>query len=51
MFQKIRKIKPEIIINCAAYTDVNKSLYENQTANLINNISVGNLAAICKKQN
>ena len=47
--KKIRKIKPEIIINCAAYTDVNKSEYENQTANLINNISVGNLAAICKK--
>ena len=45
----IKNIKPNIIINCAAYTDVNSSEKNKKIANLINNISVENLAKLCYK--
>ena len=47
----IKKLKPEIIINCAAYTQVDKSEDESKLANLVNNISVKNLAEISKEFN
>ena len=39
-----------IIINCAAYTDVIKAESEQKAANLVNNISVGNISKICSKK-
>ncbi|WP_172919182.1 dTDP-4-dehydrorhamnose reductase [Capnocytophaga canis] len=41
----------EIVINCAAYTNVDKAEGDLQTANLINHIAVGNLAEVCKENN
>ena len=40
---------PKIIINCAAYTDVDKSELNKRKANLINNLAVKNLAEKCYK--
>ncbi len=52
-FQKvetlIRTKKPKYLINCAAYTNVDKAELEKGKANLINNISVSNLAKVCEK--
>lgn len=45
--KKIKKILPKIIINCAAYTDVDKSELNKEKANLINNLAVKNLAEKC----
>ena len=39
----------DIIINCAAYTDVEKSEINFELANLINHLSVDNLAFVCKE--
>lgn len=38
-----------IIVNCAAYTNVDKAEDDCITANLINNIAVGYLADVCKE--
>ncbi len=40
-----------LIINCAAYTDVNKAETDLYLADLINNVSVGYIAEICEKKN
>ena len=48
---KIKSLKPEIIINSAAYTFVDKAEKEKQKNNLINNISVGFIANLTKKIN
>jgi dTDP-4-dehydrorhamnose reductase len=47
----VKNNKIDLIINFAAYTDVNKAQLEEKKANLINNISVKNLAQICAKNN
>lgn len=41
-------ISPDIIINCAAYTDVDKAEEEPDKAFLINGIGIQNLALVCK---
>jgi dTDP-4-dehydrorhamnose reductase len=41
-------ISPDVIINCAAYTDVDKAEEEPDKAFLINGIGVRNLALVCK---
>jgi len=41
-------ISPDIVINCAAYTDVDKAEEEPDKAFLINGIGVRNLALTCK---
>ena len=43
------EIKPEVIINCAAYTNVDKAEDDEQTAHLINCTAVENLAAAAKQ--
>ncbi|MBS3166635.1 dTDP-4-dehydrorhamnose reductase [Candidatus Woesearchaeota archaeon] len=48
---KINEIKPEIIINSAAYTNVDLAETEREQANLVNVIGVKNLAELCNKQN
>ena len=45
----LEKNKPEIIINCAAFTQVDRSEDDYKTANLINNIAVKNLARTAEK--
>ena len=47
----IEKHKINIIINCAAYTNVEKAEKKKELANLVNHISVENLAKICNKNN
>jgi dTDP-4-dehydrorhamnose reductase len=42
-------ISPDVIINCAAYTDVDNAEEEPEKAFLINGIGVRNLALVCKK--
>ena len=48
-FAVANKIK--IIINCAAYTAVDKAEDDKENANLVNNIAVENLAKISKEKN
>lgn len=48
---EIKKMKVDIIINCAAYTNVAQAEKEKQTANIVNNIAVENIAKICSKEN
>lgn len=44
-------IRPQFVINCAAYTNVEMAESEKNEANLINNLSVRNLAKLSKKYN
>ncbi len=43
--------RPHFVINCAAYTNVEMAESEKNEANLINNLSVRNLAKLAKKYN
>jgi len=43
--------KPDIVINAAAYTDVDKATEEHETANLVNGKAPGLLAQASKKHN
>ncbi|MFK8268156.1 dTDP-4-dehydrorhamnose reductase [Capnocytophaga cynodegmi] len=45
----VKKNNIQIVVNCAAYTNVDKAEDDIQTANLINNIAVGYLAEVCKE--
>jgi len=45
----IKENNINIIVNCAAYTDVDKAEDDIETANLINNKAVSNLAVACKE--
>lgn len=45
--KNILDIKPNIIINAAAYTAVDKAEEDKELTNLINNMAVANLASIC----
>lgn len=45
----INKLKPNIIINASAYTNVDNAEIESELCNRINNTAVRNLANICKK--
>ncbi|WP_172917235.1 dTDP-4-dehydrorhamnose reductase [Capnocytophaga canis] len=47
----VKKNNIQIVVNCAAYTNVDKAEDDIQTANLINNIAVGYLAEVCKENN
>ncbi|MEI7895714.1 MAG: dTDP-4-dehydrorhamnose reductase [bacterium] len=49
--EMVRKEKPAAIINCAAYTAVDKAEQEDNLAFLINATSVGNLARVAAKYN
>ena len=46
-----KKNKPNIIINAAAYTNVDKAEKEKELSNLINNVSVGEIAKFSKQNN
>ena len=45
----VNKNDVDIIVNCAAYTNVDKAESDYDTANLINNTAAGNLAAAMKE--
>jgi len=45
--KKFISIKPDIIINCCAYTDVDKAEKNYEEANNVNNVAVGKLAQQC----
>lgn len=47
--KKIYSLKPDIVINCAAYTNVEKCEFFRKKANKINYFAVKNLAKICFK--
>ena len=46
----IKKYEPNIIINAAAYTNVEKAEVETDLSNEINNLSVKNLSCLCNQQ-
>lgn len=47
--ETVKKNNVDIIVNCAAYTNVDKAESDYDTANLINNTAAGNLAAAMKE--
>lgn len=47
--KKIKEIKPEILINAAAYNNVDQAEKEFELANLINGKAVGFLAKMCRE--
>lgn len=47
----IKKFNPDLVINCAAYTAVDKAEDEPELADTVNHIAVRNLAEICKSEN
>ena len=49
--KKLISIKPDIIINCCAYTAVDKAEKNCEQANSVNNVAVGKLAQQCMKNN
>lgn len=48
---KVEEVNPDIIIHCAAYTNVDKAEEDLQTAELINAVGTENLARICGEKN
>ena len=49
--KKIDEINPDMVINCAAYTAVDKAEEEETLAYSINKAGAGNIAASCKQNN
>ncbi|TDD98391.1 dTDP-4-dehydrorhamnose reductase [Flavobacterium cellulosilyticum] len=45
------QIQPDIVINCAAYTAVDKAEQDQETANAINHLAIKTLAQLCKETN
>lgn len=48
---RIAEVQPDFVINCAAYTAVDKAETEKEAALQINGTAVGIIAEACKKQN
>ena len=48
MAPTIAAIKPTAVINCAAYTDVDRAETDEETANVVNGYAVGELAGVCR---
>ena len=46
-----KKHKIELVINCAAYTNVNGSEIDKETANAVNHLAVKNIANVCTDHN
>jgi len=45
----LTRVKPDIVINCAAYTAVDKAEEEKEKAHAVNGLGTGNLAKICRE--
>ena len=46
---KLKKINPDVVINTSAYTAVDKAESDTDSANLLNHLSVNNMAKICEE--
>ena len=51
ILQTVKEKEIQIIVNCAAYTNVDKAENDFDIANALNNIAVGRLANVAKAQN
>ena len=51
LYKIVERNSPNLIINCAAFTDVDKAEISRSSAKLINTTSVENLANICLEKN
>ncbi|MBG9553691.1 MAG: dTDP-4-dehydrorhamnose reductase [Bacillota bacterium] len=51
VFQYLKKVKPDAIIHCAAYTAVDKAEDDKDTCNLVNVDGTNNLAEVAKEIN
>ena len=49
VFSKIERIRPDVIINCAAHTQVDRCETEETVANAVNGTAVGTLAEAAGK--
>jgi len=47
--KKIIQLNPDVVINAGAYTAVDYAEENKETADLVNNTAVGNIADVCKK--
>jgi dTDP-4-dehydrorhamnose reductase len=50
VFSILRRLRPDLVVNCAAYTHVDKAEEEREKAFLVNGIGVQNLALACNEQ-
>lgn len=50
-YRTLKKTTPDLVINCAAYTKVDKAEEEREKAFLVNGIGVQNLALVCCDRN
>ncbi len=48
IIENFNTIQPDIVINCAAYTAVDKAEQDAETANAINHLAIATLATLCK---
>lgn len=48
VYSALQKFQPQYVVNCAAYTAVDKAEADREAAMLINSTAVGNLAGLCK---
>jgi len=44
----IRSLSPDVLINCAAFTNVDGAESDEETANTVNGYAVGEMAAVCR---
>ena len=49
VLETLPPLRPELIINCAAYTQVDKAEKEPELAHAVNVTAVENLVAVCRK--
>jgi dTDP-4-dehydrorhamnose reductase len=49
VFEQVKSFKPDIVINAAAYTAVDKAETDSEAAYLVNQKGAGNLALACKQ--
>jgi dTDP-4-dehydrorhamnose reductase len=49
VFSVLRHLRPDLVVNCAAYTQVDKAEEEREKAFLVNGIGVQNLALACNE--
>jgi dTDP-4-dehydrorhamnose reductase len=50
VFSILGRLRPDLVVNCAAYTQVDKAEEEREKAFLVNGIGVQNLALACNEQ-